>query len=377
MSNELSISNVVTISVATPPAGLQDYQVNNLLILTKETPVIAPPNGSFDVFLAPSDVATSYGTGSEVYAMANLVFSQSPNILSGGGSLIIAPQGAGEVLADAITRLLPLVFFGGVLFAGYAPSDGEILAAALVIQPQRRLLFAPDFLTAALNSGGLFQLIQANKYTYTRGLLYTTSAAAARLYAAAYAGRAMSTDFSGSATTQSMHMKDLVGVLPDGGITQTILELCKTIGADPYINIGGLPKVFSTGGNNFYDQVYNLTWFVFALQVAGFNAIATTSTKLPQTEPGVAVLRGAYLKILNAAVINGYCAPGQWNSPELFGDPESLRANVLQTGFYIFSQPVNQQSQTARAARRAPLIQIALKEAGAIHSTAVIVNINA
>lgn len=374
--SELSIANVVVVSISEPPAGLSDYQVNNLLLTTRETPVVPPTNGSFSIYLSPADVATDWGTASEAYAMANLIFGQSPNVLSGGGRLIIAPQGAGEVLADAIARLNPLVFFGAVIWGGYAPNDAEVLAAALVVTPLRRMLFCPNHLVAALNPGGLFAEIKDNSYHYARGLLYTTSAADARLFAAAYAGRALSTAFSGSATTQTLHLKDLVGIDADEGITQTTLELAETIGADLFIRYP-LPKIFSTGGNHFFDQVYNLEWFVFALQVAGFNALATTSTKIPQTEPGMAILRAAYLEVLQRAVINGYAAPGQWNSPNLFGNPEDLRRNVLQAGFYLYSQPVNRQSQTDRALRKAPLIQIALKEAGAIHSTEIVVEVEA
>lgn len=376
--SDLNLNNIVNVSVNQAPAGLSDFQVNNLLILTKETPIIAPANGSFATYMSPDAVATDWGTASEAYQMAVLIFSQTPNILSGDGELIIAPQGAGELLTDAITRMAPKIFFGGILSAGYAASDAEFLAAATNVQALRKLLAVPSYLTAALGGGGLFTLISAANESYARCLLYTLSDQLhARLMAAAYFGRAMSTNFSGSATCQTMHGKDLVGILPDPGITQTILDSCKAIGADVYANVSGLPKVFSTGGNDFFDQPYNLMWFVFALQVAGANVIFQTSTKIPQTEPGVAILRGAYIDILKQAVVNGYLAPGKWNSPNLFGDPDSLKRNVLQTGFYIYSTPVNQQLQTDRAARKAPFIQIAAKEAGAVQSSDVVVNVNA
>ena len=274
--------------------------------------------------------------------------------------------------------MTPLIFFGGVLSAGYAAPDSEFLAAATQCQSTRKLLAVPSYLTAALNAGGLFFLISAANESYARCLLYTLSDQLhARLMAAAYFGRAMSTDFSGSQTCQTMMGKDLVGIVADPGITQTILDLCETVGADVYANVSGLPKVFSTGGNDFFDQPYNLMWFVFALQVAGANVIFETSTKIPQTEPGIAILRGAYLGVLNQGVVNGYIAPGAWNSPERFGDPDALLRYVLQTGFYLYSQPVNQQSETDRQARKAPLIQIAAKEAGAVQSSDVIVNVNA
>ena len=135
-------------------------------------------------------------------------------------------------------------------------------------------------------------------------------------------------------------------------------------------------KVFSSGGNDYFDNVYNLDWFVFSIQVAGFNALATTSTKLPQTEPGMALLKGAYIAVLEQAKSNGFVAPGTWNSAELFGSPADLRRNILNQGYYIYSQPVNQQTQATRVLRQAPLVRIAVKFAGAIQSSQVLVSIN-
>ena len=263
-----------------------------------------------------------------------------------------------------------------MIFGGYTPVNSEVEAAVTVCQASKTLIFVPSNLTSDLTTPGLFYTIQAAKQTYGRCFLYTTSYAAAQLAIAAYAGRAMSVDFTGSNTTITMHLKGLINVLPDPGITQTILNTCMTVGADVYTNIAGIPKVFCTGGNDYYDNVYNITWLVFALQVAGFNALATTPTKIPQTEPGMAVLRAAYIDVLQQATVNGFIGPGAWNSPELFGSPTDLRRNILNQGYYIYNQPVNQQSQTQRAARQAPLIQIAIKYQGAIQSTSVIVNVN-
>ena len=376
----IDITNVVQISVSTPPAGLANYKINNLLILTKETPIGTITN--YAVYTSPSAVLIDWGSASEVYSMANAIFGQNPNILGAGGVLLIGTQGAGETLDAAIARIAPLVFFGGVIWAGYSPGDAEILAAAAVVQPLRRMLGASSYLAASVVGGGLFTQIQAGSFTQTRCLLYTTSAITARLFAAAYMSRLMATDFSGSATASTMQMKDLPGILPDAGITQTILTNCTTVGTDVYAPVGpisgsGVAKVFSYGANGFSDDIFNLNWLFYALQIAGFNAIATTSTKIPQTEPGMAVLKSFYIDVLNQAVNNGFIAPGAWNSSELFGDPASLIKNIAQSGFYIYSQPVNQQIQTDRAARKAPLVQVAIKYAGAVHSTSVIVRVNA
>lgn len=378
--SSLNITNVVTISVSSPPAGLAAFKVNNLAIITKETPVnngitaLAP-----GYYRSPTDVAADWGSSSEVYAMANAIFSQSPNILNGDGQLIIAPMQSGDTIATFVPTLLPVAFFAGLLYAGYAPNDAEVEAGAAACEPLRIKLFASNHLAAALTvTSGVFAILAASTVRHTRMLLYTrgASAANARLMAAAYAGRAMSVNFDGSSTTASMHLKDLATIQADPNITQANLTRCDVLGVDVYSTLAGLPKVLCGSGNDFFDNVYNLDWIVFALQVAGFNALATTGTKLPQTEAGIAVLRGEYIKVLQQGVRNGFIAAGAWNSPELFGNPADLQRNIGQLGYYVYSQPVNQQSQAARVARQAPLIQIAIKYAGAVHSTAVVVSVN-
>lgn len=373
-TSQLPITNVVNVSVATPPAGLTSYKINNLAYFTKETPVVSIP--TYAVYLDPASVAVDWGSSSETYQAAIAVFSQTPNILAGNGAFIVFPMQTGDTLASVLPTASAQIFFGGALFGGYAPNDAEILAAATAYQAAQKMLFIGNNNLTAIAGGGVFTTIQLANETYARCLLYTLGALQARLFAAAYAGRAMSVDFEGSNTTLTMHLKDLVGITPDTGITQTVLNTCQTVGADVYTNIGPLPKVFCSGGNTFYDQVYGTLWLIFALQVAGFNALATTGTKLPQTEPGMAVLRNAYTGVCDRGVTNGFIAPGAWNSPQTFGNQIDLIASVLQRGYYVYSKPVNQQPQAQRAARIAPLVQIAVKLAGAIHSSNVLVFIN-
>lgn len=386
----IAASNFVSVSVSSPPTGFKQYAVNNLAIFTKETPVnVAVTFAAPGIYVSPAQVLADWGAGSEVYTMANLVFSQSPNILDGGGTLIIVPMpasGTNATLTEAIPNALLTNFFGGALWAGYAPLDAEILAAATACESIRVKLFANSYLYSAV--AGIFTTIKAANQKHTRCLLCLTaqgaevaaSAKSARLFSAAYAGRALSVNFEGASTTATMHLKTLTGINPDTGITQTYLTAANTAGVDTYPSVGGgaqyIGKVFSSGGNDYFDNVYNLDWLVFSIQVAGFNALATTSTKLPQTEPGMAVLKGAYINVLQQAKNNGFIAPGTWNSPELFGNPSDLKRNVLNQGYYIYSQPVNQQSQASREARQAPLVRIAVKFAGAIQSSEVLVSIN-
>jgi hypothetical protein len=386
----IAASNFVSVSVSSPPTGLKQYAVNNLALFTNETPVnVAVTFAAPGIYVSPTDVLADWGAGSEAYAQAVLVFSQSPNILDGSGTLIIVPlaaSGTNSTLAEAIPNALLINFFGGALWAGLTPNDAAVLAASTACQSLRVKLFASSHLTASV--AGYFTTIQQATQTHTRCLLSTVkqgsesvaSAKSARLMAAAYAGRALSVNFDGANTTATMHLKTLVGIAPDTGISQTQLIACEAAGVDTYPSVGGgaqyIGKVYSTGGNDYFDNVYNLDWLVFSLQVAGFNALATTSTKLPQTEPGMALLKGAYINVLQQALANGFIAPGTWNSAELFGKPADLRRNILNQGYYIYSLPVTQQTQATREAREAPLVRIAVKFAGAIQSSDVLVSIN-
>ena len=383
----LPISLVVNVGIQSAQSGLGAYNINNVAIADKENPLSgwSGTTTGYGVYANSAAVLADWGSGSEAYAQAVAIFEQQPNILSGGGSLIIYSQSSGQTLTQAIQALMPLIFFGGFHWAGYNPSNSEIEAAVATCQGLNIMCFCASYLTSDLTGSGLFANLSASNQSSGRLFLYTLggSYAAARLAMAAAIGRGMSVDFSGSNTTLNMQMKDLAGVSPDTGITQTIASTCATLGVDFYTSIGssgpGLSKYFSNGGPNgfYFDAVYNLIWFYFAQQVAIFNVIATAGTKVPQTEAGVAQLRNAAISVCAQAVTNGYLAPGTWTATDTFGNPTVFRQNILTTGFYVYTAPVASQSAADRLARKAPTMQIAGKSAGAIDSANVLISINA
>ena len=70
---------------------------------------------------------------------------------------------------------------------------------------------------------------------------------------------------------------------------------------------------------------------------------------------------------------NGLLAPGIWNSDPI-GQLE--RGAALTSGFYVYHQPIAEQAQSEREQRKAPVFQVALKLAGAVHSVDVLVAVN-
>ena len=123
----------------------------------------------------------------------------------------------------------------------------------------------------------------------------------------------------------------------------------------------------------FFDEVHGLDWLENDVQTAVYNLLYTSTTKIPQTDAGVTRIMAVIKARLDQAVVNGLIAPGVWNA-----DGFGLLAPgaYLDAGYYIYAPSVDSQSQADREARKAPVIQVAVKLAGAVHFVDVIINVN-
>lgn len=91
-TNILPISEIINVTISETPQGASIPNVNNLAIFTNEIPINPAIYGAFGEFQSPNAIASAFGTNSVSAAMANAVFSQVPNILSGEGQLIVIPM---------------------------------------------------------------------------------------------------------------------------------------------------------------------------------------------------------------------------------------------------------------------------------------------
>ena len=499
MANNLSLSNVINVTLVPSIAGLSEFNTANLLLYSTEQPITDFGTDIYRIYYNASSVAEDFGVNSLTYKMAVAVFSQTPNILSNSGALIIAPRREWESQAETFNKLKSKVLFCGWMTTDDIAndienlSDQEYFAGVDANQESDSLetiqaLTDPNFtiilngeeesssgaaitfdFSSALNLNdvagiikdginnhfgttdwvvdvnegkffmfcqdasvksislddteltqaikldsasnpsygeyqqiaGLASVVNAenNKINFvvsnsdsdvdgaftnikdatlqkTRCLFYGGTETEAKIMMASYASKAMSTIFEASLTTQTMHLKPLTGVLPDPIMTETLLSKCKSAGVDTYVSIEGVPCVFSTGANGFFDEVFNELWFVNAIQTAGFNYLRQTGTKIPQTERGMDGLKNAYTQVCVRGINNGFLAQGTWTSSDTFGNPDTFKRNIETSGFYVYSTPVAQQSKADREDRKAPLVQIAIKTAGAIHSTNVMIYVN-
>ena len=307
--------------------------------------------------------ATTAGAGTDLYGA---------NYLDGAAATTTnATNATGTTLAELVAKAEDFGYFGGILTTQECENT-LVKANATAIQAQDHIYYE---VTKSLKNMAVLgeQITQAN-LNKTRLLAYSEKNE--KVAIATYATIASSTNYSGTDTCLTMNLKELTGVDPDKNLNQTYYNSAKTNGCDIYGSTCGLSAVYSFGANEYTDVVTGELWLKKALEVAGFNYLRKTNTKIPQTESGITGLKNAYIQVLQQGVRNGLIGVGnRWNDSIPFGNGETFQDNIEKLGYYVYSIPIAEQSQTERENREAPLIQIAVKLSGAMHSSNVIVNI--
>ena len=194
---------------------------------------------------------------------------------------------------------------------------------------------------------------------------YSTTA---KTYAvASLFGRIATVDFTQNNSTITLKFKREPGIVAET-LTETQAATVDNKSINVFVEYDEDINIVQQGkmaNGDFIDERVGADWFQNALQVALFNVLYTTPTKIPQTDAGTVILTNACKAVCKQAVTNGFCAPGVWNGPP-FGQLNT--GDTLPTGFYVYAPPVSSQSQSDREARKSVPIQIALKLAGAVHS---------
>ena len=371
------VLNLTIDGVVTQISGLDFSSINTLADI-----VTVIQNQNPDVYITAGENSISFtskrfGTDSKVAISAatgeNITDLYGENYLNGAAATATEGTNAtGQTLAEAVRAAQQQVYFGGVLSTQFTGND-ETLANSTAVQALDCTYF--NEITSLKNMAILGKNIQAADLNKTRSLAYSNNAQNAKIAIATYATIAKSVNYEGSNTANTMNLKTLTGVLPDNGLSDTYVLSAATNGVDIYGNTGGLSVVYSNDNNGYTDDIEANLWTKKAMEVNGFNYLRQTNTKIPQTESGMTGLKNAYEQVCERGVRNGTIAPGTWNGAIPFGDPEDFKRAIEENGYYIYSIPIAEQSQTDREARKAPVIQIAIKRSGALHFSEVIINV--
>lgn len=187
-------------------------------------------------------------------------------------------------------------------------------------------------------------------------------------------GRAFTVNFTGNNTTITLKFKTEPGVTYET-LTSSQAAAVDAKNANVYVYYANDTAILQQGvmsNGDFFDERHGLDWLQNYVQTNLFNLLYTSTSKIPQTEAGITRLLTNVEMSLDQAVSNGLVAPGVWNG----GDIGQITAgDTLTKGYYVYAQPLSSQAQSDREKRRAPLIQAAIKLAGAVHYADVQINV--
>ncbi len=190
-----------------------------------------------------------------------------------------------------------------------------------------------------------------------------------------YMARILTTQWGGMNTTITEMYKQEPGVAPETLTTQEA-NVVQRKGCNVYVAYANDTQIIQYGtscSGEFTDTIVGADALAAFIQTALWNVLYTTATKIPQTDTGMGYLINAVTDVCAQFVTNGYIAPGIWNASG-FGTLKT--GDLVALGFYVWAPSMLLQSQADRSARKAPLIQVAVKLAGAIHTVDCLIIIN-
>jgi hypothetical protein len=310
---------------------------------------------------------TDPATGTYVGNVLKLATGTGASLVQGAASDVLTAETKEEALVAADTGFRSFVFID-------QPTDGEREDLAAYAQ-------ANNLISGDVFSGADYLEVDATNVVWKIKLAGQTNYRMFydknndRKLAIGVLSRMQTVLFTGTNTANTENLKNIVGVQPVD-YTQSEINKAYNVGLDVYTTIKNVSVMLTSPANDFFDNVYNLIAYIDALETDTFNLLKAATTKIPQTVRGVNQLVDSIEKTTEGFVRAGVFAAGTWTSPELFGDPDTLREQVRTKGYYVFANRLSDQPQSDRQERKSPPIQIAVKNAAAIHKANLIVQFN-
>lgn len=379
MAQGLPVSNVVNVDVIMSPTAATGRNFGSLLILGTST--VIPVSERIWLYTSSEDIGVDFGEDSPEYEAALVYFSQSPRpsqvyVGRWAKTLAAGETGSVETLAQAISAVLQFTNWYGLGIADdedLTPAEITATAAAIQASSLSRVFAVTSADSGIIDSATTTDVASTLKAAgYSRTFVqYSTKSKYAALSAF---GRAFTVNFTGNNTTITLKFKTEPGVTYET-LTSAQAAAVDAKNANVYVYYANDTAILQQGvmsNGDFFDERHGLDWLQNYVQTNLFNLLYTSTSKIPQTEAGITRLLTNVEMSLDQAVSNGLVAPGVWNG----GDIGQITAgDTLTKGYYVYAQPLSSQAQSDREKRRAPLIQTAIKLAGAVHYADVQINV--
>ena len=381
MPQGLPLSGIVNVDIIMSPAATAGRNFGAMLIMGTST--VIPLTERLRLYTSAADIGTDFGLDSAEYQAASLYFSQSPQpqqlyIGRWAKTLASGEEGKTETLAEAMNAALEYASWYGLAVATAADdvvSDEDILAVAAAIEAagQSRVFAVTTASEATLSATSTTDLAARLKAAgYARTFVqYSTHS---RFAAVSAFARAFTVNFSGSNTTLTLKFKTEPGVTYET-LSASQAAVLESKRANAYVLFANDSAILQQGvmaNGDFFDERHGLDWLQNYVQTNLYNLLYTSTSKIPQTEAGITRLLSNVEASMDQAVTNGLIAPGVWNGGAI---GQLAAGDTLTKGYYAYAQPLALQAQADREARKAPLIQVACKLAGAVHYADVQINV--
>lgn len=320
-------------------------------------------NADSVIFYAePSDTEGEY-----IGAMLKLEDGQAVQV-KGQDRITLPAESIAEALAK--TDDVNNGWYGFMVADGL--NDDQILACAKYAQENNKLfgMTATRETSLEWSNDNVFKILADGGFDHTLAMFdkndsYAVSSAMARL---------LSMNFAANNSTITLKFKTQPTITADE-ISATEMNKAKRLGINVYTYFDDVAMIAegTVIGGKFADEIVILDWFKDAVQKEVFARLYKSPTKLPLTDRGQAVLLSAVEKVCLEGINNGAFASGIWTG-DGFGTLET--GDLLEHGYYVYAAPMDTLSDSDREQRKATPIQVAVKLAGAIHSTDVMINFN-
>ena len=379
MPQGLPVSNVVNVDVIMSPTAATGRNFGALLILGPSE--VIPITERIRLYSGAEDIGNDFGVTSEEYKAATVFFSQSPaptQVYVGrwAKTIATAETGTPETLLQAVNAVLQFTNWYGLGIAHTdALVDADVLSVATAIESAgvSRILAVttqdPDALVTATTTD-LASKLKAGSY----GRTFCQYSSSSKYAALSAFGRAFTVNFNGNNTTITLKFNQ------EPVVTYETLTTAQAAALDAkdanvfvyYANDTAIIQQGVMSNGDFFDERHGLDWLQNYVQTNLFNLLYTSTTKIPQTEAGITRLLTNVEQSMDQAVSNGLVAAGIWN-----GGPigQVSPGDTLTKGYYVYANPLSTQAQADREKRKAPLIQVACKLAGAVHFADVQINV--
>ncbi|WP_079218930.1 DUF3383 domain-containing protein [Herbaspirillum robiniae] len=310
---------------------------------------------------------TPTGSGTDISSMLGMTAAVAPAPVD--GIVAEAPDTCVALFLDRFSNK-----FLGLNFADTSLTDDQFLAVCDLIEADQKHLHAVSTSAASIldptATNDIASKMKAKGYKFSFVQFSSVPYAGASLL-----GRLLTVNFDANNTTITLMYKQEPGIVAEN-LTSTQANTLEDKRCNVFVEYNNDTAIVQYGvtpSGIFIDSVYNSIWFQNRVQTDVYNLLYQSTTKVPQTDAGNALIGTTIEGACDAAVNNGYAAPGVWNSG---GFGALKQGDTLTKGYYVYTPPIASQSQSNREARKSVPFQIALKEAGAIHTADILVNVN-